>query len=112
MIQVKPGVRLSEAVAMALLLQVAEDVFASVGASITTITSGVDSHTTGLHPKGRALDFRTRDVQALLGESRNVVVERIVQEMQRRLGEDFDVINEHVERLHIHAEWDPKWLHE
>lgn len=112
MIQVKAGVRLSEAVAIALLLRVAEDVFASVGASITTITSGVDSHTTGLHPKGRALDFRTRDILPTSTQSVAARAEAVVQEMQRRLGEDFDIINEHVEKQHIHAEWDPKWLHE
>ena len=108
MIQVKPGVRLSEAVAMALLLRVAEEAFAVHGASVTTITSGVDSHTTGLHPKGRALDFRTRDVVAFGLFTVSETVERIVQQMREQLGADFDVVNEHEAKVHIHAEWDPK----
>lgn len=109
MIRVKPGVKLSEAVAMSLLLRVAEEAFAAYGASVTTITSGVDSHTTGLHPKGRALDFRTRDVVPAPGSSSiSETVARIVIRMQQNLGDEFDIINEHELKVHIHAEWDPK----
>ena len=78
-------------------LAAADEAWRSIGRTLT-VTSGVDSHTTGLHPVGRALDLRTRDLAP--GEAAAMVAE-----LRRRLGRDYDVI---LESDHIHMEFDPK----
>jgi hypothetical protein len=65
-----------------------------------TITSGSDGQhmPRSLHYKGKALDFRTRDVPA----SQRY---KIVKSVKQRLGADFDVV---LETDHLHIELDPK----
>ena len=76
-----------------------------------TVTSAKDSHTTGLHPVGQAVDIRTRhmyDVQR--GHQPKVIA--FVAEMKmklRLLGVDLIL---HPEDMtgppHLHCEYDPK----
>lgn len=58
------------------------------------ITSGVDSHTEGKHPTGRAIDVRTRDMDP--GEARV-----LAKSLQARLGSGWTVL---VESDHIHIQ--------
>jgi len=98
-LRIKAGVKLPPAVAMAVLLRVAEDAF-SLRDSSCTLTSGLEGKhgVKSLHPKGRALDFRTFELSAGADQS-------VAEYMQACLGDDFDVV---VEPDHIHAEYDPK----
>jgi len=66
----------------------------------TTITSGLDGvHGKGsLHPKGKALDFRTNDWPQ--GKA-----EWITAEIIKALGKQYDVV---YEGDHLHVEFDPK----
>jgi hypothetical protein len=78
-------------------LTIVEAVFAARGVECV-ITSGAEGeHMAGsLHPKGRALDLRSRDIKSPLAT---------VKELKRQLGPSFDVI---LESDHIHMEYDPK----
>jgi len=78
---------------------VAENVFASYD-YILVLTSGRDGvhGPTTLHGEGNAGDFRTRQI-------RDEIRERIVADIRRELGKDFDVI---LEVDHLHIEHDPK----
>lgn len=73
---------------------------------VLVVTSGYDGvHGTGsLHPKDRALDFRTGMswVPPLMTRES---ADRIVTRMRAALGAEYDLI---VEPDHIHAEYDPK----
>ncbi len=81
-----------------------------------TITSGMRSQRPGgssLHPLGRAMDIRSRFMS---DEEQWTFAKRL----QRRLGEDFDVVVEgpanpdprYYHRVpHIHVEYDPKDRH-
>lgn len=74
-------------------------VWAERGGPIVTITSGRDGvHTSDRHPKGLAVDNRTRDVAG--GAEEVLTRARIV---LGRLGAGFDVI---VEGDHMHSEYD------
>lgn len=98
--QIKPGVNLEgicpEMVLAAIILS---HVYNKFGYDCT-ITSANDSEHMGqsLHYKGRALDFRTRDVAA-------GAVEKIVETAKSWLGKQYDVV---LEKDHIHVEFDPK----
>jgi hypothetical protein len=67
-----------------------------------TLTSGRDGrHIPGsLHAKGRAFDFRSRDIPE--GDR-----EDLFSEVREALGPEFDVV---VESDHVHVEWDPDYL--
>lgn len=65
----------------------AADEFARLHQVDVTVTSGTDSHTTGRHPKGEALDFRTRDWGLPL-------IAQFVEWMRKKLGPDFSVFYE------------------
>jgi len=66
-----------------------------------TVTSILDGkHKTGsLHPKGLALDIRTRNFS---GES---ALKNCIEDLRDALGPQFDVVRE---SDHIHVEFDPK----
>lgn len=65
-----------------------------------TMTSGLDGKhkDDSLHYKGRAGDFRTRDVPQNL-------LPLVVNNIRQKLGPDYDVI---LEDTHLHIEYDPK----
>lgn len=65
-------------------------------AVITSGRDGVHSQTS-LHYEGKALDLRTRDLDA-------DEVERYRWELASKLGADYDIV---VEGSHIHVEYDP-----
>lgn len=52
-----------------------------------TVTSGLDSHTSGQHPKGQALDVRTKDLT-------EGVILALYHGMKKALGPDFTVLYE------------------
>lgn len=89
--------RLHPDLAMPFLLCVMQELFSAAGTDCT-ITSGMDNHTTGLHPSGKALDFRTRDLR--VGQ-----ISELADQAKARLGPDYDVV---VEKDHLHVEYDPK----
>jgi len=99
----KPEVRFHPALAMAVALMVAKEVYAKYGADCW-ITSGND----GVHKEGsfhyldRAVDLRTKT----LGEEKH----EIAAELKARLAPQFDVIFENVGKPgeHIHVEYDTK----
>lgn len=73
-------------------------------------TCGVDSHTTGLHPPGDALDFRCNNIIASSLAERRETQDAWATVVQRRLGDDYDVVSEKhekQERDHLHVEFDP-----
>ena len=75
------------------------------------ITSGVDSHSTGLHPVGWALDYRSKNIMSQNLELRREQLKAWAARAQKRLGSDFDIIAEiHTDpnRDHIHGEFDPE----
>ena len=100
MLKVKTGVTPKNLVIAAALANLAHE----MGLTLV-ITSGTDGrHGYGsLHPKGHALDFRTK---TLTDADRAAVISRL----QQRLGKHYDVILEDVGNAneHGHAEWDPK----
>lgn len=90
------------------------------------ITSGSDSHTTGLHPLGKALDFRTHDLY-YLDENRLFLLLELVSLISSGLagpsritsvsgntytfrGPLYDVLLENFgePNEHLHIEYDPK----
>jgi len=103
-IALKAGVSLRNLQPQALLAAiVADQVFAAHavwhpgGERLCVITSANDSKhkPNSLHPKGLALDIRTRTVAN---------AEVLAEIIGHHLGPDFDVI---AESDHIHVEWDP-----
>ena len=64
-----------------------------------TITSGTDGRHSenSLHYVGKAMDFRTRNMDAAKQRT-------LTTELRRRLGDNFDVV---LERDHLHVEYDP-----
>ena len=80
------------------VIQTAQEVWQNHGARLT-ITSGLDGKhgKDSLHYAGRALDFRTRDLDRLARAE-------AARELQTALGDDFRVL---LERDHIHVEHDP-----
>ncbi len=95
---IKAGVRIKGLhSAMVRALPIVEDVYGTVEC---VITSGADGkHMFGsLHPRGKALDFRTRNLPSgALGG--------VIDAIRQRLGPDYDVIKE---KDHLHVEYDPK----
>jgi len=82
-------------------LPVIEQVHRSLGLRAPIVTSTTESHVTGLHPRGLAVDLRTRDLQPLQ-------ISALVIELRRALGTDYDVIDEsRTSQPHIHVEYDP-----
>lgn len=71
------------------------------------ITSGNDSKhgKNSKHPKGEALDFRTKDLPLAWKPI-------LITMVKTRLGKEFDVVfeSEGLENEHMHVEWDPKDL--
>lgn len=63
------------------------------------ITSGSDGKHSehSLHHKGRALDFRTRNIPSTLRKT-------VEQEIGQALGDNYDVV---LESTHLHVEYDP-----
>ncbi len=100
MIRIKPGVSVRGLrPELVLALVVAKQVFAprQVECVITSGTDGKHSHGS-LHYVGQALDFRTRELTL---EQQD----RVKQELQERLGAEYDVV---LEATHIHIEFQPK----
>ena len=75
------------------------------------ITSGADKHEVGLHPNLRALDVRTKNIQADTLEDRRQIARKWADGIRNRLGKDWDVFFElfpEPDRDHIHGELDRK----
>lgn len=97
----KEGVTANFAPEIVRILPTIEAVHRSLGIRAPIITSGTEGHTTGLHPRGLALDLRTRDLPAMQ-------ISALVIELRRALGSDYDVVDEsHSASPHIHIEYDP-----
>jgi len=78
---------------------------------VLVVTSGSDSHTNGLHPLGRALDFRGNSITADDLQARRARGQKWCERVKARLGENYDVLFEEFEdptRDHLHVEYDPK----
>ena len=108
MIDIKPGVKFHRVVdgkvrdlnpVMAIAFTIIAHTYNRLGYSCT-ITSGMEGkHKEGsLHYKGRALDFRTRNIPE---EHRGTIRDAVVKAM----GPDFDVV---LHKTHMHVEYDPK----
>lgn len=78
-------------------IEKAEQIYYDAGQDLW-ITSMNDSHKVGLHPKGRAMDTRTRFFTL---QEKHIVYTKI----KAVLGREFDVV---LEDDHIHIEYDPK----
>ena len=91
----------------------------------TIITSGSDSHTTGLHPLGTALDFRTKHIAlgspdrltillGLIGRIAEALRSNITPEQRGNTyiwgGQLFDLLLENFgeDNEHLHVEYQPK----
>ena len=77
---------------------------------IVWCTCGSDSHVTGFHPKGLALDFRGRNIDAISLEERRQRGQAWRNRVQARLGSEYDVLfeeHENPDRDHLHLEHDP-----
>ena len=77
---------------------------------IVWITSGTDSHSSGKHPTGDALDFRAKNIAAESLSARRELLMGWANGVQRRVGDDFDIVPEtHSDsnRDHLHCEFDP-----
>ena len=88
--------------AMEFALEVIDNSFIEATTEDAVLTSAADGvHSKkSLHYKGRAADFRSRDLDETLRD-------RLVRTLRLRLGECFDVV---IEPTHIHIEYDPYWL--
>lgn len=86
------------ALAVALMVLVVDQVFASHGYDAVITSAGDEPHgRKSRHYSGDALDYRTRDIpQETLSQIRH--------ELMKRLGPDFDVV---LEKSHLHLEYDP-----
>ena len=101
MIRFKSGVRLTDlSPQMVFAAMVVDSVYTKHGIMDCVVTSGNDSKhmATSWHYRGRALDFRTRNVPPLHRNS-------VAQEIGVSLGENYDVV---LEATHLHVEFDPK----
>lgn len=98
---VKPGVELPDLTDpnVARIVDVASRAFAKHGLE-AVITSGLEGeHMIGsLHPKGKAIDWRRWQSDAI------GVTAQVVADMRQELGPRYDVI---LEGTHIHTEFDP-----
>ena len=108
MLRLKPGVRLTDlAPQMAVVLEVVPQAYREAGARDCTITSANDGkHKVGsLHYSGRALDFRTRDLDEL-----GIDVLVLLVAIRDALGENFDCLLEdrYGSNEHLHVEYDPE----
>lgn len=100
---VKPGATMPNTPEMNYALQVLMRVWAKYG-RMATVTSGTDSHDSGFHPLGLALDFRTKDIP---NRSDKLAM---IAEVKAILGRDYDVIfeSEGLDNEHLHIEYDPR----
>ena len=101
MIRFKQGVRLELLTPqMVLAAMVVDSVYRKHDIVDCVVTSGSDGKhsTNSWHYKGRALDFRTRNVPVTLRTA-------VAQEISVSLGENYDVV---LEATHLHCEYDPK----
>ena len=98
--KLKAGVKLDVFSPQILLaIYIADQVYVSMFNKEMVITSISDSvHGSGsLHPLGKAVDIRARDVTSL-GKNAFVVA------MKTKLGDNYDVV---LEKDHFHIEFDP-----
>lgn len=83
------------------------------------VTSGRDSHASGLHPTGRAFDLRLPSrlvfeqvLRTPWDKKERDFDQRVALEIRAALGENFDVILERHQSnqwaWHIHVEYDPR----
>ena len=76
---------------------IAEEIFAKYGSELVITSANDGKHKdNSLHYKGLALDLRTWHIAGREGA--------VVRELQRALGNDFDIV---LEKDHIHLELDP-----
>lgn len=95
------SVNLDLAPEMTPVIPIVAEVWQERGGPIVTITSGRDGqHMSDRHPKGLALDFRTRDVA--LGSTGDEVLHR-ARLILAQLGAGYDVL---IEGDHLHVEFD------
>lgn len=105
MIRLKEGVSLRGCKSEILFaLQVAEGVWTSKGAPELVVTCGSDGrhHRGSLHYLGQAVDLRTYN---LPGGYRGQGAQEATEELQDRLGDEYDVV---LEFNHVHIEFQPK----
>jgi len=84
------------------MLTVVQQVFGDQSCMLTSAIDG--SHKMGsLHYRGRALDFRTKNLPEFEKD-------KLVSELKSRLTADFDVLleNRNEDNEHLHIEFDPK----
>jgi len=99
MIQFKEGVQLTATEAINKILCTADFVYGALGVACW-VTAGRDGQhmKESKHYTNEALDLRIRDFKL-------EDLQSVVQSLQKRLGQDFDVVLEHD---HLHIEFDPK----
>jgi hypothetical protein len=93
----KHGADLSPAMVWAHAIPIIKEVVGYWGDVV--ITSGLDSHETGLHPKEYAVDIRIWYIPEAVRERVRVI-------LAERLGPAFDVLYE-TDPEHYHVEYDP-----
>lgn len=99
---IKHGVSVGELTPQACLAAcITATVLARYGYGFVLTSGREGKHIPGsLHAKGKAFDFRSREIHE--GER-----EDLFTEIREALGPEFDVV---VEKDHVHVEWDPDYL--
>lgn len=118
--KIKPGVRLEGMTERTLWALNECDQFLRTLNLDVVVTSGRDSHDSGLHPMGRAFDLRLPSrlvFEQFFGHGSWDKQERdfdvdVVSALKLRLGAEFDVVLERHQKnpyyWHVHVENDPK----
>lgn len=83
----------------------ADAIFHELAGINAIMTSGLDSHDAGLHPKGLAIDLRLKTIKDTVIKDK---IYKHIKDVLYPLG--FDVLHEYLgtDREHIHIEYDPK----
>jgi hypothetical protein len=115
--RLKAGVRLGLLQPQIVLaLQVAEKIFDRYYVDLVITSCNDGRHMEGSkHYTGCAVDLRTKHIDgehtlAVFGVSGGEVKQKILRQLKRALGMDFDILLEGLGTAHehIHLEWDPK----
>ena len=88
---------------------IADQVYESYGVKNCVVTEGTGGvHKSIVHYLGYAIDIRTNNIMRGKPQHERVVfINRIRDEIQRRLGDEYQVIFEE-KKVHMHMEFDPR----
>jgi hypothetical protein len=86
---------------------IADQVYKKYGVNDCVLTEGTGGvHKSIIHYTGFAIDLRTKNIRPKWSRTRRIaLIAIIVKEIQKRVGEEYEVIFE-PKRMHIHIEFD------